>query len=248
MQSRFSMQTFPMHRIAGARPDCIENGRAGAARRRAGRTRSTRPYDPGPLTVGDRDAHGEGRRTMSDGANGDTAPEPFDLLRPGRAITGVSAVLLPFADDGTVDLDSFEALVVRTVDAGLVPAVNMDTGYVNLLTPAERTAVLDRATAVLPAPAADRGDGGRSGAPEALRLVAGAFVDDLAGDGWDPDATGRAIDSVATAGAVPVVFPSHGLASLGPDEMVDAYRWIGERCDRFIAFELGEVFSPAGRI
>ncbi|MCU1352958.1 MAG: hypothetical protein JWM05_2167, partial [Acidimicrobiales bacterium] len=142
----------------------------------------------------------------------------------------------------------FEALVVRTVDAGLVPAVNMDTGYVNLLTAAERTAVLDRATAVLPAPAADRDGGGRSGAPEALRLVVGAFVDDLAGDGWDPDATGRANDAVATAGAVPVVFPSHGLASLGPDETVDAYRWIGERCDRFIAFELGEVFSPAGRI
>ncbi len=58
-------------------------------------------------------------------------------VRPGRAITGMSAILLPFLPDGTIDWAAFEAHVVRTADAGLVPAVNMDTGYVQLLDDAD---------------------------------------------------------------------------------------------------------------
>ena len=50
-----------------------------------------------------------------------------------RPILGMSAVLLPFTADGAVDWPGFESLVARTVEAGLVPAVNMDTGYVQLL-------------------------------------------------------------------------------------------------------------------
>ena len=50
-----------------------------------------------------------------------------------RPILGMSAVLLPFTADGAVDWHGFESLVARTVAAGLVPAVNMDTGYVQLL-------------------------------------------------------------------------------------------------------------------
>ena len=44
----------------------------------------------------------------------------------------MSAVLLPFKN-GNVDWECFEAHVTRTLDASLTPAVNMDTGYVNLL-------------------------------------------------------------------------------------------------------------------
>src|SRR5687767_4724813 len=58
---------------------------------------------------------------------------PFDLLRTGRRVTGMSAVLLPYGDDGRPDWDAFVAHVARTADAGLVPAVDMDTGFVNLL-------------------------------------------------------------------------------------------------------------------
>jgi hypothetical protein len=54
-------------------------------------------------------------------------------VRPGRTILGISAVLLPFTADGDVDRRSFEALLADTVSAGLIPAVNMDTGYVQLL-------------------------------------------------------------------------------------------------------------------
>ena len=54
---------------------------------------------------------------------------PFDLLQPRRTITGMSAVLLPFLDPATPDIDGFLAHLVRTVEAGLVPAINMDTGF-----------------------------------------------------------------------------------------------------------------------
>ena len=54
-------------------------------------------------------------------------------LRPRRRIRGMSAVLLPFEAGGGIDWRSFRAHVARTAEAGLVPAVNMDTGYVQLL-------------------------------------------------------------------------------------------------------------------
>src|SRR3954467_9779934 len=70
----------------------------------------------------------------------------LDLIRP-RAITAMPAVLLPMGDDGTFDWDAFDAHVDRTATAGLVPAVNMDTGYVHLLDSATKTRVLERTAA-----------------------------------------------------------------------------------------------------
>ena len=55
----------------------------------------------------------------------------------------MSAVLVPYSDRGTIDWPAFEAHVARTIAAGLTPAVNMDTGYVQLLTDDEREHVLD---------------------------------------------------------------------------------------------------------
>ena len=89
-------------------------------------------------------------------------------VRPRRAITGMSAILLPFVADGAIDWAAFEAHVVRTAEAGLVPAVNMDTGYVQLLDERTVTEVLDRTAALT---------GGR--------FVAGAFVPDSPGDPHD---------------------------------------------------------------
>ena len=56
----------------------------------------------------------------------------------------MSAILLPFTDGGEIDWPGFEAHVERTAEVGLTPAVNMDTGYVHLLSPAQRTEVLGR--------------------------------------------------------------------------------------------------------
>ena len=69
---------------------------------------------------------------------------PLDLLRPGRSIVGMSALLLPHRSSIEVDWAAFEAHVRRTAEAGLTPAVNMDTGFVHLLTPEQRAEVLSR--------------------------------------------------------------------------------------------------------
>src|SRR5438128_2003409 len=90
------------------------------------------------------------------------ALDPIAMLRPRRRVTGISAILLPFTDSGDIDWPGFAAHCVRTAAAGLTPAVNMDTGYVNLLSPEERVRVLDATRSAL---------GGRP-------FVAGVFVAD----------------------------------------------------------------------
>jgi hypothetical protein len=59
-----------------------------------------------------------------------------------RKITGYAACLLPFEQDGSIAVNAFREAVARTTAAGLGCAVNMDTGYANYLTDAERTQVL----------------------------------------------------------------------------------------------------------
>jgi hypothetical protein len=144
----------------------------------------------------------------------------------------MAAVLLPWSGPQEIDWHGFDACVARTVDAGLVPAVNMDTGFVQLLDPPARHAVLARAAAIT---------GGGA-------LVAGAFVADQQGASFDLDAYRRAMGEVAAVGATPVVFPSWGLAALDEDGWVDAHRQVAGEVDRFFAFELGSMFVPYGRI
>lgn len=143
----------------------------------------------------------------------------------------MSAVLLPFAD-GIVDWPSFEQHLVRTLDAGLVPAVNMDTGYINLLDEATRLEVLSRTRNV----AAGR------------MFVAGAYVSDNEGDAFHHDAYRARMDEIQTAGGVPVVFQSWGLTGQPDDLIVHAYQKLAAGCDQFIGFELGTMFLPFGRI
>ena len=159
-------------------------------------------------------------------------PDPIAMLRPRRRITGISAVLLPFTSGGAIDWPGFDAHVRRTADAGLTPAVNMDTGYVNLLDDATRLEVLDRTRAAL---------GGRP-------FVAGAFVADRPGDRFDADAYLRQIEPIRARGGTPVLFQSYGLTGQAGDEIVAAYSEIGRRGGEFIGFELGPVFAPFGKI
>ena len=66
----------------------------------------------------------------------------LEMLRPKRKSTGSSAIRLPFLENGEVDWPSFRGHVERTAKAGLTPAVNMDTGYVHLLSDDIRRQVL----------------------------------------------------------------------------------------------------------
>lgn len=167
---------------------------------------------------------------MSAGPGGPLV-DPSSLLRPQRAITGMSAVLLPHHDPTAVDWPSFDAHVARTHEAGLTPAVNMDTGFVQIIDEATRLEALDRARAVT--------DGD---------FVAGAFVADDAGASFDLDGYLRAVAEIADRGGTPVIFPSHGLNDHGDAAWLDAHGQLAGHLDRFIGFELGPMFVPYGRI
>ena len=144
----------------------------------------------------------------------------------------MSAVLLPFATDGTVDWLAFDGHVERTLEAGLIPAVNMDTGYVNLLDDTTKLEVLQRTSTLT--------SGGM--------FVAGAFLADLPGASFDLDEYSRRMNDIEQNGGVPVIFQSYGLTQQKDDDIVASYGQIAERCSRFVGFELGTVFLPFGKI
>ena len=126
-------------------------------------------------------------------------PNPQSLIVPRRKITGSSAILLPFADDHSIDWTSFDAHVERTCQAGLIPAINMDTGYANLIDEATRVEVLQRTQRIA-------GDSGF-----ATGYVAGAFVADSSGEAFNLDAYAQQIDSIQKHEGIPVIFQTFGL-------------------------------------
>jgi dihydrodipicolinate synthase/N-acetylneuraminate lyase len=156
---------------------------------------------------------------------------PHERVRPGRKICGMSAVLLPFEAGGRVDWNGYRSLLERTSEAGLTPAVNMDTGYVQFLDDATRAQVLHMAQEVV---------GGA--------FVAGAQIADQPGDPFAVDAYRREMERIETLGGTPIVFPSNGLNALSGPDWVDAHERIAQTSDRFLGFELGSMFVPYGRI
>lgn len=143
----------------------------------------------------------------------------------------MSAVLLTATDDHDIDWHGFEGHLARTAESGLVPAVNMDTGYVQLLDAETRIEVLDRAAAIC-----------------GSRFVAGAYIEDGPGSPFDLRGYVGAAHEISSRGGLPVIFPSHGLNSLADPQWVDAHRAIAAEVDRFLGFELGPMFVPYGRI
>ncbi len=151
------------------------------------------------------------------------------LIR-NRSIDGISAVLLPFGRDGKADFEAFARLVERTWAAGLTPAVNMDTGYANFLSPTERMEILGLVGSLA------RG----------RRFVAGAFIE---GEDGDPSRLyRRECSAIACSGGVPILFPCSSTRSLTGAQLVDLFRSVATECDEFLGFELGEMFVPFGRI
>ena len=158
--------------------------------------------------------------------------DPIALLRPRRKITGISAILLPFTDQDSVDWEGFDGHLQRTLSAGLIPAVNMDTGYANLIDEPTRAEVLRRTKQIT---------NGR-------QFVSGVFVGDGPGEKLNLDAYRRGIDQIQSYAGTPIFFQSFGLIESSDDEIVDAYTTLAEACDDFLFFELGKVFAPFGKI
>lgn len=157
---------------------------------------------------------------------------PLELIQPARPLQGISAILLPLAENGSVDFESLAAHVRRTANSGLIPAVNMDTGYVHLLTDEIRWQVLACAKQTL--------SGGL--------FVAGAFVKDRPGSAFNRDEYARQMDWIQAAGGIPVIFQSFGLIEQAGPEIVTAYQSLAKLCDRFIGFELTPELAPFGSI
>ena len=159
--------------------------------------------------------------------------DPATLVRPRRVIRGMSAILLPFTADGWIAWDDFAAHVARTAAAGITPAVNMDTGYVQLIDDATRREALRIARDTL-------GPG--------RELVAGACVVDTAGAAFDEPGYGRQLEMIAGVGATPVIFPSFGLTAGTDADVLARHRLLARRVEAFIGFELGTAFVPSGRV
>ncbi|HEY3132815.1 MAG TPA: dihydrodipicolinate synthase family protein [Acidobacteriota bacterium] len=154
----------------------------------------------------------------------------LNRIAPHRKIEGICAVLLPFDQKGTPDFPNFARLVDFTARSGLTPAVNMDTGYVHLLSQQDRAEVLKITRQVM---------SGR-------RFVAGAFIEGRGGP--IVDLYLGQVDSICSHGGTPILFQCSALKGKSTDEIAAVYQAVASRCDGLLAFELGEMFAPFGQI
>lgn len=148
-----------------------------------------------------------------------------------RRPEGMAAILLPYEEDGRIAVDAFMECVRMTARAGLTPAVNMDTGYVNYLTDSEADQVLDWTRQAL----------GNKGS-----FVAGAYIEGRIGE--TVDLYHRRMDAIVQRGGTPVLFQTARMHGIGSDDKVRIYSQICKGYDRVIGFELGKVFAPNGEI
>jgi dihydrodipicolinate synthase/N-acetylneuraminate lyase len=152
--------------------------------------------------------------------------------KPRRKIEGIAAALLPYREDGKIAVDEFQKHLVATHNAGLQNAVNMDTGYVNYLTDAEKSDVL-RWT--------------REALGPHVPFVAGAYIEHDPGD--DIAALyRRQIEAITKLGGTPILFQTRRLHGKSNAEKAAAYAAICNGHERVLAFELGQMFAPNGEI
>jgi dihydrodipicolinate synthase/N-acetylneuraminate lyase len=152
-----------------------------------------------------------------------------------RKVQGIAAALLPFESDGRVAVDVFQRHLVATQRAGLMNAVNMDTGYVNYLNDAEKQEVLRWTREALGA---------------GVAFVAGAYIENQSDNG-PGDVVAlyrREMERIVALGGIPILFQTARLHGKSALEKVAAYRAICAGFPRVLAFELGPMFAPNGEI
>jgi len=154
-----------------------------------------------------------------------------DRRKLRRRVNGIAAALLPFNADGTVAVEAFQQHLRRTHQAGLMNAVNMDTGYVNLLTEAQKKDVLQWT---------------REALGEGVPFVAGAYIEGQSGD--LVTLYRLQMDSIKQLGGTPILFQTARLQGGTPTEKAQAYRWICEGFGEVLAFELSPRFAGNGEI
>jgi len=151
--------------------------------------------------------------------------------RPGRKVQGIAAALLPYQANGSVAVEAFQEHLAETHRAGLMNAVNMDTGYVNYLSDVEKQNVL-RWT--------------REALGEGVPFVAGVYIENQTGD--IVTLYRREVDPIVRAGGVPILFQTARLHGASAKEKAAAYQAICHGYPGVLAFELGKMFAPSGEI
>jgi 4-hydroxy-tetrahydrodipicolinate synthase len=160
-----------------------------------------------------------------------TIEDMIGRLRPRRNVRGIAAALLPYEADGRIAVEAFGRHLQATQRAGLMNAVNMDTGYANYLSDEEKRWVLRWTREALGA-----------GVP----FVAGAYI-----EGRDGDIVTlyrRQMDEIVTWGGIPIIFQTARLHGKSVREKVAVYRTICKGYDHVLGFELGKMFAPNGEI
>jgi len=151
--------------------------------------------------------------------------------RVRREVQGIAAALLPYTSEGEIAADAFQKHLRVTHTAGLMNAVNMDTGYVNLLADSEKLQVLRWTREALGA-----------GVP----FVGGAFIEGQSGDVIK--LYRQQMDAIVGAGGIPILFQTARLHSATPKEKADIYREICRGYSHVLAFELSPRFAGNGEI
>ncbi|MEQ1473576.1 MAG: dihydrodipicolinate synthase family protein [Candidatus Acidiferrum sp.] len=146
----------------------------------------------------------------------------------GRKVQGIAAALLPYEQDGRVAVEAFQRHLQHTHSAGLMNAVNMDTGYVNHLGEPEKLEIL-RWT--------------RQALSKDTPFVAGAYVEGQTGDLVSLYC--RQMDAIAACGAIPILFQTSRLRG---KEKIAVYQAASRGYVHVLAFELGSMFAPNGEI
>lgn len=152
-------------------------------------------------------------------------------VQPQRKITGIAAALLPYEEDGSIAVEAFQNHLVRTNSAGLINAVNMDTGYVNYLSQQEQQQVLQWT---------------REALPPNTKFVAGAYIEGMEGE--VVTLYRRKIDQIIEYGGTPIIFQTARLHNQQAREKIRCYTEICRGFDEVLGFELAPVFAPNGEI
>lgn len=148
-----------------------------------------------------------------------------------RRVQGIAAALLPYESDGKVAVRAYKQHLIATQRAGLMNAVNMDTGYVNYLSEPEKHDVL-------------RWTGEALG--KNVPFVAGAYIENQTGD--IVALYRQQMDSIVQAGGIPILFQTARLHGLSSKEKAAIYQAACQGYPHVLAFELGTMFAPNGQI
>jgi dihydrodipicolinate synthase/N-acetylneuraminate lyase len=149
----------------------------------------------------------------------------------GRKVQGVAAALLPFRSKGRIAVEAFQRHLAATHAAGLMNAVNMDTGYVNYLSEIQKKNVLEWT---------------RSALGNNVPFVAGAYIENLDGD--VVTLYRHQLDSIVAVGGIPILFQTARLKGSSGRKLAATYQAVSRGYQNLLAFELGEMFASNGKI